>query len=482
MSGENEKLIGGIWTAKQLITFLIGLALGIVFMVLPGFQFGGADALSHEGMLVLGFFLMAVVWWIGNPFPSWMTGLIMLTAMTMFGATKMATAFSAFSGSVIWVVIPALAIGTAMSKSGLLKRLVYIILSKFGTGYNQLVIGLLAAGTVTGPLIPSATAKVAIAAPLAREMSERAGFGVKTKAAAGLLTSTWIGFGSLGYAFLTGTVMTFVVIGLLPEDQQSFWTFATWILASLPWLVITFVGMFLAIKLLCAPKEKTKLDSSYLKEELDKLGKWSVKEKITLWTLLGAIVLWIFGTNLYSGLNTFAVAMIAMFILFGTKVLEPMDIKNGIAWQLIIFIASLVGCGSVFSSVGLTDWIGNSFGNYLAPVFSNVAIMVVAIVILTWLIRYVIVSQTALVTVVTLVSVPFCVASGISPWIAGFLCLVTCNLFCTIYQNATFVTCLGASNDMAEFKDCSKLSYCYVLCTLISGLASIPVWSLMGLC
>ena len=159
---ENKKVFS-IFTVKQLCFLIVGIIAAIVFFVIPPFE-----GLAAEGMKVLGLFLMAIIWWMGSVFADYVTAFWMMALMIATKATTLGTVFTAFSGSVIWIVIPVLAIGAALSKTGLLRRVVLAILSKFKGNFKSQTLGFLIAGNLIDALIPSATAKVAISAPLAR--------------------------------------------------------------------------------------------------------------------------------------------------------------------------------------------------------------------------------------------------------------------------------------------------------------------------
>lgn len=122
---ENKKILT-LFNTKQFIFFLLGIAAAVIFFVMTPFE-----GLSVEGMKVLGLFLLAIFWWMGSVFPDYVTAFWMMALMIATKATALGTVFSAFSGSVIWIVIPVLAVGAALSKTGLLKRIVLFILSKF---------------------------------------------------------------------------------------------------------------------------------------------------------------------------------------------------------------------------------------------------------------------------------------------------------------------------------------------------------------
>ena len=167
---ENKKILT-LFNTKQFIFFLLGIAAAVIFFVMTPFE-----GLSAEGMKVLGLFLLAIFWWMGSVFPDYVTAFWMMALMIATKATALGTVFSAFSGSVIWIVIPVLAVGAALSKTGLLKRIVLFILSKFKASFKSQSLGFIIAGNIVDALIPSATAKVAIAAPLAKTYSETMGY------------------------------------------------------------------------------------------------------------------------------------------------------------------------------------------------------------------------------------------------------------------------------------------------------------------
>ena len=220
---ENKKVFS-IFTVKQLCFLIAGIIAAVVFFVITPFE-----GLEAQGMKVLGLFLLAIFWWMGSVFPDYVTAFWMMALMIATKATALGTVFSAFSGSVIWIVIPVLAVGAALSKTGLLKRIVLFILSKFKASFKSQSLGFIIAGNIVDALIPSATAKVAIAAPLAKTYSETMGYEPNSKPAAGLFSSMWMGFGANGPFFLTGSTMCFTMIGLLPEGYQEGFDFLTWL-------------------------------------------------------------------------------------------------------------------------------------------------------------------------------------------------------------------------------------------------------------
>lgn len=71
----------------------------------------------------------------------------------------------------------------------------------FPASFKGQTAGLVVAGNLIGPLIPSVTAKCAIAAPFALGVSNQMGYEKDSKGAAGLFGAMFIGFGVTRPAF-----------------------------------------------------------------------------------------------------------------------------------------------------------------------------------------------------------------------------------------------------------------------------------------
>ncbi len=463
-----------MFSTKQIIAGIVGIIAAAIFFLLTP-----PEGMTPEGMKVLGLFLMAIIWWVGNVFPDFITAFWLMATLVLFKAVPLGTAFSAYSGSVVWIVIPALAIGVALSKTGLLRRIVLKILSMFKGNYNSQILAFLVAGNIVNPLIPSATAKIAIASPLARTYSDEMGFEAKSKPAAGLFSAMWSAFGAAGPFFLTGTTMCFTMVGLLPEAYRAEWTFLRWLGAVFPWGIVWFVFSYIFIRIFFSPKEYQPMADTYMKEQYAALGKMSRDEKIAATVLVICLVMWV--SESWHGVSAAVVALFGMIILLSTQVLDRQSFRGSIAWDAVVFIACNTGLGGVFKATGITEWVGATFGAYMEPLFSNIFLLIVVSVIAISLLRFIFVSQTALMTIFTVACAPFAINAGMSPFIPGIICLVTVNVWNVPYHNTTMITAMAASGNMAEFKDARKMSFVYMLTCIVGMMACIPMWKIMGM-
>ena len=98
---------------KQAIFGILGIIAMLVF-----FFTESPEGLSAEGWRSLGIFVMAVFFWVGGTLPDFVTCLFMQMMLVITKCVPLATAYSAWSGGVIWIVIPVFAVGAALSKIG----------------------------------------------------------------------------------------------------------------------------------------------------------------------------------------------------------------------------------------------------------------------------------------------------------------------------------------------------------------------------
>ena len=147
----NKRIIGGI----------TGLTIALVMAIIEPLA-----GLTHPAMVGLGIFFCAVVFWIFEVFPDYVTALLMCGAWAGTGIVPFKTAFAQFSSDTWFLLIAAFGLG--WRRSGLLNRVSLKVMELFPATFKGQT-ALVAAGNLIGPMIPSVTAaKCAMAAPFAR--------------------------------------------------------------------------------------------------------------------------------------------------------------------------------------------------------------------------------------------------------------------------------------------------------------------------
>ena len=441
-----------------------------------------AEGLTVQSMRFAGIFLMMIIWMVLRVWPDFVITLLGLTAFVVFKVCSFGDAFSPFGGSSVWLVIAAFGFAAGIGKSGLLKRLAFILLKPFPESFQGQVLALFTTGLVISPLIPSLNAKAAILAPFTAQVSESMGYEKGSKGARGLFAVMAIATTVLGMAFMSGAVPVITLIGMMPEDQAAGVTWLSWFSGTWLWLVVMIVLCYLAIMVLYRPKgEKAEAAKGLAKKQLEALGPMSRNEKICAVLLAIALVGWM--TTKVTGIDATTVAMIVLLMMFVTGIMGAADFKNSISWPTVVFIGTIYSLASLISKMGWSSYLGQVLAPVLAPVVSNIWVLVPVICIVVYLMRIVVISQTAAITIIYAIFGGVCAEYGIHTFPILFTGYCATLVWHYAANNVTFATALGATNDkMVSFGDTFQMNIVYMIVNLIACMASIPVWKLLGYC
>lgn len=460
---------------KKIIIGIIGVLFGVIvaFITPP-------EGLDKNSMIVLGSVVTANIFWIFNVMPNFATGLIMVASWPLFKTVTFAQAFSVFSSSGWWIVVGGLGIGAVATKTGLIKRVALYVMRMFSVNFKGQTLAMILAGTVVGPAIPSTNAKGAIAAPLAKSISDTLGYEEKSKSSAGLFAAMFWGFIVSAPLFLSATSTNYVIKGLLPEQIQDQLSWGYWFAVAIPWAIVVLVGGYFLISVFFRPKEDIKISKSNIEKQISELGKMSRNEKITAIVLCITLVFWILEQVL--GVSSSIAAIIALSTLVGLKVITPLDFRTKIAWDPAIFIGCAMSLGFVLGKVGVSSWLEVTLGSIITPVLSNPVITIIALALIIYVAKFVLVSLITAATVFLLVLVPFFSALPYSPLILVFIVTTSINVWILPYMNPPYLTTEAAvDGNMSTNGHAMTTSLIYMVLNIIGLLVSLPYWKFLGL-
>ena len=470
---EKGKGFNVVKLLKIIIPIIIAV---LIAMIAP------PEGLTVESMRFAGIFICLIIWMVLNVWPDFVITIVGLCAFVVFGVCSFGDAFSPFAGSSVWLVIGAFGLSAGVAKSGLLKRLSFMILKVFPENFQGQVTALFTTGLVISPLIPSLNAKAAILAPFSAQISESLGYEKGSKGARGLFGAMAIATTILGMAFYSGAVPVFTLIGMMPEEQQAGMSWISWFSGTWLWLIIMLVLYFLAIIMLYKPAQGAKTaEKGLAKKQLEALGPMSRKEKIAAVLLAVSLVGWM--TTDITGIDATMVSLIVLMLMFITGILSGPDFKNSIAWSSVVFIGCIYSLASLISKMGFSSYLAQVLAPVLSPVVSNIWLLIPVISVVVYVMRIVIVSQTAAITIIYAIFGGICMEYGIHPWPILFTGYCATLVWHYAANNVTYATALAATNDkMVSFKDTFQMNVVYMVVNLIACMASIPVWKLLGYC
>lgn len=428
----------------------------------------------HVGLVVLG----AALAWLFEPLPDFVVALAMVTAWGLFGLVPLSLAFAGFASSTWLIALGALGLASAMARSGLLFRIALFLLRTFPSTHFGQVLALLVGGVLTTPLVPLAIARVATIAPIGQELAQGLGYAPRSRASAALSFAGLIGHGAFSSVFLTGMAMNFFVIGLLSPPDRARIDWLTWFAGAALVGGVTFVGAAVVLQVLFRPEGAPKAMAEVVQRQQRVMGPLSRREQITIAALAVLMVGLLLQPVVHVDIAWLAIA--ALVLAAAGNVIDRENFRGSIDWGFLLLFGILLGTAGVLRSVGVDRWIADSLvpathvvGNPGALIVLLGAFVIVCRLVLPWI------PATLLLS---LALVPAAPSLGLSPWVVGFVVLVSANTwlhpsqsdFCRLTRDAT-------RGEMFTERHGLILGIAMTLLTLVAIAASVPYWRAIGL-
>ena len=165
--------------------------------------------------------------------PHAVTGMIGCYLYWALKVVSFESAFSGFADQTPWFVFGAALMGMMATKSGLARRLAYMVMSSVGAGYSRLLLGLILSSFLLTFLVPSGIACVIILAAIAIGVIEVFGLGRGSNIGRGIFVTLTYTAGSFDKMVVAGAA-SILGRGLIEKNAhiQVYWS--QWLLAFFP--------------------------------------------------------------------------------------------------------------------------------------------------------------------------------------------------------------------------------------------------------
>jgi len=428
---------------KGLIVILVGLV--IWFIPVPA-------GLKPQAWHLFAIFVATILGFILQPLP---IGAIAFISVGLTGLMKVvspADVLSGFGNTTIWLIVSAFLFAKGFIKTGLGRRIAYMIMRAIGDSSLKLGYAMVLSDLVVSPATPSNTARAGgILFPIVRSLcsafDSEPGPSAR-KIGSYLMKTTFQGNVITSGLFITSMAPNSLVVALAAQTAGIKISWGTWALAAiLPGLLCIAVGPYLIYKMYPPELTHTPEAKVLAGKEIEKMGPMTRSEKVVAGVFVLALALW--ATASFTKLDATMVAMVCCGIMLIGQAITWNDVteEKG-AWDTLVWMGALMSLAGALNKQGLIGWFAKLVAGALAGVPWWLALGVLMLAYLYS--HYAFASISAHVTAMYAAFLAVAVAAGAPPFLAamslGVLSAVMCGLthYATgpapIYFGAGYIT------------------------------------------
>lgn len=321
----------------------------------------GAEGFEKINYAMLAIFVAAIILWITEAIPNYLTSLFVILAIVMTQVTTEKEAFSQLGHPVMWLNILSFVLASMLVKTQAAKRFALWFVIKFGKNSFWVIFSFLVINVVLSAFISATTAKATILLPIfmviaaiygATGGNHRNNFGRNLV----LQNLFQINIGASG--FLTGSGANLLAASLIAGAMGwSLFSYQDWFIAAFPLaIILILLGWLVGAKLMFPLKkgeDQPQIEGGLqsLREEYLKMGKVTREEYKAIAIFICVLILW--ATDKQHGINQTVVAFIGAVVALtpGIGVVKWNDID--IPWHLMIFSAGAYTLGAGLEATSL---------------------------------------------------------------------------------------------------------------------------------
>ena len=343
------------------------------------------EGLAENAWLYFALFAGVMTAIITEPIPPAAVGLLGIVAAaisgTVYESTEEATrwALSGFSNRTVWLIFAAFVFALGYSKSGLGKRIALLLIRLLGKRTLGLGYAVALADLALAPVMPSNTARSGgTIYPVIRNIPEIYGsrphdpsarkigsYLLYTALAATCITSSM---------FMTALAANVLAVGLVSATIGVTISWTVWLKACAPSAIVLFALVPALLYKIYPPEIKESPDAPrWAADELAKLGPVTRNEKTLLVLVVAALAIWIGGAQ-YADATITAIFAGVLMVILGVVSWEDI-LANKEAWNILIWLATLVTLAGGLAETRFVNWAGQSLAPTLAGRDTTTAIV-----------------------------------------------------------------------------------------------------------
>ena len=315
--------------------------------------------------------VITLAFWSTSLLPPFLTGLIFFALVATFQLIDTNILFSGFASTAVWLIIAGFIIGSAISSSGLDKKLASIIAPHLTLSYPRLIFGLVVSSMLLGFIMPSSVGRAIVLIPVGMALAEQVGFAQGSNGRTGIAVALAISCNMPSFAVLPANIPNMILAGASESLFGVRFGYMEYLLLHFPILGIVKSILVVVLVLMIFPDKILKNQSESSTELNEEAGINNPQQKKVAWLLGITLLFWV--TDSIHGVSSAWVGLTTAIILLLPKwgVVKPKSFNTSVDFGTVIFVSAALGLGSLVNASGVGEFMGQAFSHLLPASTEN---------------------------------------------------------------------------------------------------------------
>lgn len=370
--------------ASRIIAAGAGLGALAATLLLPP-----PEGLSVAGWHCAGVALLLAAFWIGEVLPNPVTALLPAILLPPLGVASLDAATAPYADPVIFLFLGGFALGAAMQRTGLHRRIGLAIVTRAGASPPRLVAGFLGGAGFLSMWVSNSAAAIMLL-PVALSVAAlraRAGGAENDNLTVSLLLAVAFGASIGGMATLIGTPPNALLVAFLAREHGIAIGFADWMLVGVPLALMLLAAAWRVLTWLHPVAPGVDLAPAIAAERAAQ-GAMSAAERRVLALFAAVAAAWLLRPLLLPALSDPAIALIGLVALFvlpdgtGRPLLRWAEMRDT-PWGVLILFGGGLSLAAAITGSGLAGWLGGrlaGLGGLPLPLLVFAAVLAMGVV------------------------------------------------------------------------------------------------------
>ncbi len=331
--------------SKKIFYKLLFCAITVGLVLIIALLMGWPDKIVVFSLITAA----AISFWITDALPGTLVGMILPPVYIVCQVATPAQVLAPWAASMCWLVLGGVILSTMMDKCGVSRRIALWALNKSGASLKRLFWGLMLAGFLIAPFVPTAMGKAALFVVILGGICSTLQLQPGSREASCIFICGLLALACPKFLFFTASVDSSLLITTARQHGMDVGWMQYFIANAIPGLIYAIACVLLLI--LFAPQSGRDF-GAYVKKEYNSLGPMNIREKKAL-GVLGLVTLAML-TDSWHGLDIGWLIMLISALCFmpGINLLAGRDMAT-LPLGIVFFIAGCMSIGSAAYAAGI---------------------------------------------------------------------------------------------------------------------------------